>query len=754
MPTLQPPSKTKTKPTQPQAAIVGDMDMGALLSGRHSHPHSLLGMHPVRHLGKKGLVVRAFLQYTETCEIVDITSKPEKRYPLRKLNELGFFEGFITDRTDVFAYRLRITRSNGEVHQIYDPYSFLPTLSDHDLHLINEGCDHFVYDKLGSHYRTREGVKGVSFAVWAPNAQRISVVGDFNHWDGRYHPMRALGASGIWEVFIPGLEPGMKYKYELICNDGQLRIKADPYAMHCEGPPNNASIVADISNYKWKDGAWREKRAQTAWHQKPISIYEVHLGSWKRVVEDGNRPLSYLEIGKALADYATDMGFTHVEFLPLAEHPFSGSWGYQVTGFFAPTHRYGSPEDFMAMVDHLHQNNIGVILDWVPAHFPRDAFALAEFDGTHLYEHADPRKGAHQDWGTLIFNYGRHEVKGFLTASALSWLDRFHIDGFRVDAVASMLYLDYSREEGQWVPNEYGGKENIEAINFLRHVNGLIHHYYPGTLMIAEESTSFGGVTKPTQEDGLGFDFKWNMGWMHDILRYFSKDAIHRKYHHNDLTFGMLYQSSENFVSVFSHDEVVHGKCSMIQKMGTWNMSDKAQTLRALYAYMWMWPGKNTLFMGCEFGQSSEWHYDTSLDWHLLEHMDHLGIQRTVRDLNHFYQNHTALAERDHDAHAFQWINPDDGEGSVISFVRFGHTPQDTVVVVGNFTPVTRYGYRVGVPHHGNWKEVINTNAAHYGGSGEGNCGGFWSDEIPCNHREFSLNLTLPGLTTLVFKLE
>ncbi|MEM8550021.1 MAG: 1,4-alpha-glucan branching protein GlgB, partial [Verrucomicrobiota bacterium] len=482
---------------------------------------------------------------------------------------------------------------------------------------------------------------------------------------------------------------------------------------------------------------------------------EVHLGSWKRVVEDGDRPLTYREMATELTAYVKDMGFTHVEFLPLSEHPFSGSWGYQVTGFFAPTHRFGSPEDFQYLVDTLHRNNIGVLIDWVPAHFPRDAFALAEFDGTCLYEHADPRQGQHMDWGTLIFNYGRHEVRNFLVASALCWLERFHIDGLRVDAVASMLYLDYSREEGQWIPNEYGGRENIEAIEFLRQVNDIVHQYYPGTLMIAEESTSFGGVTKPTSDWGLGFDYKWNMGWMHDTLQFFEKDPIHRRYHHNDMTFGMLYQYSENFMQVFSHDEVVHGKGSMILKMGAgFEMRKKAADLRSLYGWMWAWPGKNILFMGCEFAQSSEWKYDGSLDWHLLQYIDHEGVQRLVRDLNHFYQQHPSLAKFDNDPQGFQWINGGDSENSVLSFLRLGANAQETFAVVSNFTPIPRVGYRIGVPTAGYWKELINTNADVYGGTGSGLNGGLVSDPIPWDGREHSLHIDLPGLSTFILRFE
>ncbi|MGF1483679.1 MAG: 1,4-alpha-glucan branching protein GlgB [Opitutales bacterium] len=736
--------------TSPKTARPTPSDRDLLLRARHWQPHAYLGLHASKN-GQGGLEARAFVREAKSCEVVDIADEAKARYKLKKVDAEGLFEGRIAKRAKPFRYRLRVEKTNGEILQFYDPYQFLPTISEHDLYLVGQGNDHRVYDKLGSHVREVDGVRGVSFAVWAPSAKRVSVVGDFNHWDGRYHPMRALGASGIWELFIPGLEPGLKYKYELIGGDDALRIKTDPYAIYFEPPPHNASIICDIADYQWGDQAWLDTRARTDTTQQPVSVYEVHHGSWKRVSEDGNRPLSYREMAAELIAYVKDMGYTHVEFMPLAEHPFAGSWGYQVTGFYAPTHRFGTPQDFMYLVDQLHQNNIGVILDWVPAHFPRDTFALADFDGSHLYEHADPRQGQHQDWGTLIPNYGRHEVRGFLIGSALSWFERFHIDGLRVDAVASMLYLDYSRKDGEWIPNQYGGRENIEALEFLRSANDLVHQYYPGAMMIAEESTSFGGVTKPTREYGLGFDYKWNMGWMHDTLEYFKKDPIHRQFHHNQITFGMLYQYSENFITVFSHDEVVHGKGSMILKMGSWHMWEKARTLRALYALMWGWPGKKCLFMGCDFGQSSEWRYDAPLDWDLLQYIDHEGIRRTVRDLNHWYCGNPALAFSDTHGDAFSWINCNDGENSTLSFLRYSEDRSQAFLVVGNFTPVARPLFRVGVPYGGFWKESINTNASEYGGSGEGNCGGLVAEEYPWDDQPYSLNILLPGLTTLIF---
>ncbi len=733
--------------------ILAKKDLDLLLKARHAAPHDILGLHPAKIKGKKALVARAFLADAQSCEVVDVDT--DERWPLEQLDESGLFEGVISGRDKTFNYRLRTVRYNGEIRQFWDPYCFLPTLSDDDLYLFNQGNLHRAYRKLGAQVQHYEGVQGVSFAVWAPSAKRVSVVGDFNQWDGRYHPMRALGGSGVWELFIPGVEPGAKYKFELIGGDGYLRLKTDPYGSFFEAPPHNAAIVWDDDGYEWQDNGWLKKRSKWKAQETPLSIYEVHLGSWKRVVEDGNRPLNYREMAVELAEYCHRMGFNCVEFMPVAEHPFSGSWGYQVTGYFAPTHRYGSPQDFMYLVDYLHQHDIGVIIDWVPAHFPRDTWALAEFDGTCLYEHADPRQGQHMDWGTLIFNYGRHEVRSFLINSALAWFDRFHIDGLRVDAVASMLYLDYSRKEGEWIPNQYGGRENIEALEFLRQVNDLVHEYYPGSLMIAEESTAFGGVTKPTSEHGLGFDFKWNMGWMHDTLQYFEKDPVYRKFHHNDMTFGMLYQYSESFIEVFSHDEVVHGKGSMMTKMGGgWGMTEKAADLRSLYAWMWGWPGKKCLFMGCEFGQSHEWKYDGSLDWHLLQYMDHEGVQKLVADVNRWYLSNPSLAKMDGNPQGFQWINGGDWENSVLSFVRCGASPKETFLVVGNFTPVDRKAHLVGVPYAGYWRELINTNADCYGGKGEGNGGGLMTRNESRDGRHQCLELTLPGLTTFIFQYE
>ncbi len=732
--------------------ILSEKELHSFQNADNASPHSLLGMHEAHVDGRSVLVVRAFLRNASSCQVVEL-AEPSRRYQMKKLAPEGFFEVVIDDHDGIpFRYRLRTIDPNDEVRQFYDPYSFLPTIGEEDLYLFNEGTDYRAYNKMGAHLRSVDGVKGASFVVWAPCARRVSVVGDFNGWDGRYHPMRPMGASGVWELFIPGLSEGQKYKFEIKAADGSLLMKSDPYGTAFEPPPGNASYLCEVGGFKWTDGDWMRSAAEDDWKKRPIMVYEVHAGSWKRVPEDGNRPLTYREMADILIPYVKKMGFTHIEFMPLAEHPFSGSWGYQVTGFFAPTHRFGSPADFQHLVNECHRAGIGVILDWVPGHFPMDAFALAQFDGSHLYEHADPRQGMHQDWGTYIFNYGRCEVRGFLLSNAISWLDRYHIDGLRVDAVASMLYLDYSRKAGEWIPNIYGGNENLEAIDFLRKVNSLVHKEYPGALTIAEESTSFGGVTKPVAEGGLGFDYKWNMGWMHDTLQYFQKDPIHRRWHHNNLTFGMIYQYSEAFMQVFSHDEVVHGKGSMIMKMSAGDMSAKAGTLRALYALMWAWPGKKALFMGCEFGQSNEWKYDGQLDWWLLQYQDHKGVQAIVHDLNELVLAENALHSHDDDPAGFEWVSLEDSQASVYAFLRRGNSPGEIFLVVGHYTPIVRTGYRVGVPEGGYWKEVINSDASVYGGKGAGNMGGLRTEQVSAHGRPHSLCLTLPGNSTLVFK--
>ena len=726
----------------------------SILEGTHPHPHRWLGMHAATRNGEPGIVVRAFLPEAADCGVICLGEARERRRPLEKIDERGFFEHFFAGGRRAFSYRLWTEQRNGEFREFYDPYSFLPTLSEDDLYLFNEGTDRQVFHKLGAHCQTIDNVPGVSFAVWAPNARRVSVAGDFNGWNGLHHPMRSMGSSGVWELFIPGLRRRMFYKYELLDATGQIRIKSDPYGACFEAPPNSASIISAPSEYQWNDEEWMARRTKTDWLAQPISIYEMHFGSWKRVPEEGNRPLSYQEAAVQLVDYLKQMRYTHVEFMPLSEFPFEGSWGYQVTGFFAPTHRYGTPDGFRFLVDTLHQNGFGVFLDWVPAHFPKDAFALAEFDGTHLYEHADPRQGEHQDWGTLIFNYGRPEVRSFLIGSALSWCEQFHIDGLRVDAVASMLYLDYSRSRGQWVPNQYGGRDNIEAVDFLRAANDAVHKTFPGVLMIAEESTAWEGVTKPTGQGGLGFDLKWNMGWMHDTLEYFKKDPVHRKWHQRRLTFGAIYQHTERFNLAFSHDEVVHGKGSMLLKMGAPSIAEKARQLRALYGWMWAWPGKKTLFMGSDFGQSAEWDYDRSLDWHLLQYNDHSGVQRLVADLNAFYLRHPTLGSCDFHPNAFQWINHSDHKSNVLSFLRLGGGARHTVLVVGNFAPIDREHYRLGVPHPGTWQESINTRSARYEGRSPRPAQEIASQPIFWDGRPQAITITLPGMSTLFFQLK
>lgn len=634
---------------------------------------------------------------------------------------------------------------------IKDPNTFAPTLGDIDLYLLGEGRHEQLYERLGAHVIELEKVRGIAFAVWAPAARSVSVVGDFNHWDGREHPMRMLGSSGIWELFVPGAEPGVPYKYEIIGADGELRLKADPYAQQAEHPPKTASVVFERA-HEWgpAEREWIERRQASKALGEPMSIYEVHLGSWRRA--DGDRCLSYPELARQLGDYAADMGFTHIELLPVMAHPFSGSWGYQVTGYFAPTPRHGSPDELREFVEALHGRGIGVILDWVPAHFPRDEFALARFDGTALYEHDDPRRGAHPDWGTLVFNYGRHEVRNFLISNALFWLREYHVEGIRVDAVASMLYLDYSRREGEWIPNEFGGREDLEAVAFLKELNEVIYRREPGIVSVAEESTAWPGVSRPTYLGGLGFGFKWNMGWMHDTLRYFQQDPVYRRYHHHELTFSLMYAFSENFVLPLSHDEVVHGKGSLYGKMpgDRWQ---KLANLRALYGYMWAHPGKKLLFMGSEFAQEGEWSHERSLDWHLLERPEHSGVQALVRDLNRTYKDEPALWELDSDPSAFWWLEANDADANVVAFARQGASLHGgeprVIVIVCNLSPIPRYGYRVGLPRSGRWREALNTDAGHYGGGNVGNMGGVDAEPAPWHSQPFSAEMTLPPLATI-----
>lgn len=625
-------------------------------------------------------------------------------------------------------------------------------LSDFDKYLIGEGTHERSYEKLGAHLTTINDTKGTAFAVWAPSARKVCVIGDFNNWDASSHPMYSSD-SGIWTLFIPGIEEHTVYKYRIVGADGQNYDKADPYGFAMELRPLTGSVVTDLDRYEWHDDDWVRNREQHQGLDSAISIYEVHLGSWMRIPDEnwGQRYLSYRELADRLILYVKDKGFTHIELLPITEHPFDGSWGYQVTGFFAPTSRFGTPQDFMYFIDQCHQNNIGVILDWVPAHFPKDGAGLNYFDGTHLYAHQDPRQGEHQDWGTMIFNYGRNEVRSFLISNGLFWIDKYHIDGLRVDAVASMLYLDYSREEGQWVPNEYGGRENLDAIRFLRKMNEVVHGIFPGVLTIAEESTSWPMVSRPTYLGGLGFSLKWNMGWMHDTLRYMEKDALFRRFHHNEMTFGMLYAFHENFILPLSHDEVVHGKGSLLNKMSgdEWQ---KFASLRAYYAFMWSYPGKKLLFMGCEFAQWQEWNFDRELEWQALESLNHQGIQRLVRDLNLTYQNEAPLHEVDFDWNGFAWIDANDSDNSVLSFLRYGRNESNFLIIISNFTPVVRTGYVIGVPSGGKYQELINTDLDIYWGSGVNNGGVISSRPTKAHGMDHSLELTLPPLATLILK--
>ncbi|UCF32218.1 MAG: 1,4-alpha-glucan branching protein GlgB [bacterium] len=628
-----------------------------------------------------------------------------------------------------------------------------PTLwTEQDVWLFKEGNHYRLYERLGSHAMEVEGVEGTYFSVWAPAATAVSVIGDFNRWDPQSHPLGVRwDGSGIWEGFLPGVMRGSLYKYHIISRHSvRPKEKGDPFALHWETPPKSASVVWDL-RYRWTDGQWMGTRRERNKPDSPISIYEVHLGSWKRAERDGNRSLSYREIAPLLAEYVLDLGFTHVEFLPLTEHPFYGSWGYQVTGYFAPSSRYGTPQDFMFLVNHLHRRGIGVILDWVPSHFPTDGHGLARFDGTHVYEHSDPRKGYHPDWKSAIFNFGRNEVRNFLISSALFWLENYHIDGLRVDAVASMLYLDYSRKEGEWVPNRYGGRENLDAMDFIRRLNQVVYGEYPDVQTIAEESTAWPMVTRPTYSGGLGFGLKWNMGWMHDTLKYFSHDPVFRKYHHDRLTFSMWYAFSENFLLPLSHDEVVHGKGSLLGKMpgDEWQ---RFANLRLLFGYMYMHPGKKLLFMGGEFGQEGEWDHDGGLSWHLLDREGHRGVQTWTRDLNVLYRSEAALYRKDFSPEGFEWIDTSDHEDSVISFLRRGDSPHDVLVAICNFTPVPREDYRVGIPFSGHWREVLNSDSRTYGGSGVGNWGQVRSTDTACHGRERSLVLTLPPLGVLILK--
>jgi 1,4-alpha-glucan branching enzyme len=722
--------------------IVASQELDSLVRREHPNPHAVLGAHPL----EDGVVIRALRP--AACAIKALLTDGTA-VELEQVHAGGVFEGVVPGAELPLRYRLEVDYGDAGTFTIDDPYSFLPTLGELDLHLIGEGRHEELYEKLGAHVREHQDVLGTAFSVWAPAARAVSVVGDFNSWDGRLHAMRGLGSSGIWELFLPGVVPGARYKYEILTASGELTLKADPYALETEHPPLTASVVFK-PRHQWSDADadWLARRRDELPLGRPVSIYEVHLGSWRLNALEDNRPLTYAELADELCAYVNDMGFTHVELLPVMAHPFTGSWGYQVTGYYAPTPRYGSPDQFREFVDRMHAHGVGLILDWVPAHFPRDEFALARFDGTALYEHADPRRGAHPDWGTLVFNYGRHEVRNFLISNALFWLREYHVDGIRVDAVASMLYLDYSRRAGEWVPNQFGGREDLDAVAFLKQFNEVIYSHEPGIISAAEESTAWPGVSRPTYLGGLGFGFKWNMGWMHDTLGYFQQDPIYRRYHHHELTFSLMYAFSENFILPLSHDEVVHGKGSLYSKMpgDRWQ---KLANLRALYAYMWAHPGKKLLFMGGELAQETEWSHERSLDWHLLESADHAGIQRLVRDLNRLYRDEPALWELDSDPTGFWWIEPNDADSNVIAFARQSHDGERVVVVAANLSPIPREGYRLGLPRSCRWREALNTDSTFYGGSDVGNLGAVTPDPLPWHAQPFSAELTLPPLAAI-----
>lgn len=730
-------------------------EMERIVRGEHGDPFSILGLHAVEveEGGQKSVAIRAFLpQASEVAVILPGGGK----VPANLVHPGGLFEADIPQwefAKGSEVYFLQVRDARGGARQIADPYSFPALLTDFDLHLIGEGTHYDTYEKLGAHLGTVKGLRGVHFAVWAPNARRVSVVGDFNSWDGRVNVMRARGDSGIWEIFLPEISEGAIYKYEILPRDGAPVLKADPYGFGAELRPKSGSVVADLERHTWADKKWMSARGVRDWLAAPVSFYEVHLGSWMRVPEEGRRWLTYRELGDRLIPYVKEMGFTHLELMPVMEHPFDGSWGYQTVGYYAPTSRFGSPAEFMEFVDRCHQANIGVILDWTPAHFPRDGHGLARFDGTHLYEHADPRQGEHPDWGTLVFNYGRNEVQNFLISNALFWMDKYHLDGLRVDAVASMLYLDYSREPGQWIPNEFGGRENLAAIAFLKRLNEVAHQRHPGILTVAEESTSWPMVSRPTYSGGLGFSLKWNMGWMNDNLKYFEKDPVYRKYEHGKITFSLLYAFTENFVLPLSHDEVVHGKRSLLHKMPG-DFWQQFANLRLLYAYFFAHPGKKLLFMGDEIAQREEWNQETSLQWHLTEYEPHRGIQRLVKDLNHFYASEPALYEIDFDWPGFEWIDCNDGDASVLTFLRRAKDGGNFVVVAANFTPVVREDYRVGVPKPGLYREVLNSDSSLYGGGNVGNLGGARSQPHPWMGRPHSVLLRLPPLAVVYLKLD
>lgn len=726
-------------------ATLDAQEIHALATGVHGDPFARLG----RHKMDKTTIVRTLAPGADRVEVLTLKgSKPVA--VLKKIHDAGLFEGKLAASKVKTGYRLRAFNgaTNWEYH---DPYSFGPLLSDLDIHLLSEGTHERAFECFGGHFETLGGVEGVRFAVWAPNASRVAVVGEFNHWNSAQHVMRNRGSSGIWELFIPGIAEGAHYKYCVFGADGvQLPLKADPYAFGAEFRPNTASVVRRLGEYEWSDAGWINTRGGRQHRAAPVSIYEVHLGSWQRTGDDGQPFLSYGELAKRLIPYVKELGFSHIELLPITEHPFDGSWGYQPVGLYAPTRRFGTPNEFKAFVDACHAAELGVILDWVPGHFPSDEHGLAHFDGTHLYEHADRRRGFHPDWNTLIFNFGRREVQNYLVSNAHFWLEEYHLDGLRVDAVASMLYLDYSRKDGEWLPNEHGGNQNYEAIGMMQRMNERAYALNDGIITVAEESTAWPGVSAPTDTGGLGFGFKWNMGWMNDTLEYMSKEPVHRKHHHHQMTFGIDYAFSENYILPLSHDEVVHGKGSLLDRMpgDRWQ---KFANLRAYYAFMWTHPGKKLLFMGGEFAQAAEWNADTSLDWHLMDDPDHRNIHALIKDLNQLYRANPALYERDCEASGFEWIDGGAANDNILSFMRWGEGGSKPCLVVCNFSPVPRQGYRIGVPYGGYWRELLNTDSHFYGGSGVGNHGGTDAEAVPWHIKPYSLMLTIPPLATVVF---
>lgn len=726
-----------------------------LVHGYHQNPFEILGPHEVQENGRKALAVRAFLPDVKQAWLVDQAHGVPR--PMRRIHPSGLYEavcptddGAMQNR-DGSQYVIQKTDKSGTQSTMHDPYAFDPLLTDYDLHLLGEGQHWRSYDRLGAQLRTADGVAGVNFAVWAPDAEGVSVVGDFNGWNTKLNPMRKHIPGGVWELFIPGLTDGTLYKFSVKQRGGRVVEKCDPYGFAAEVPPKTANVVTNLAKHQWSDGDWMQGREERQGLDAPVSIYEMHLGSWRRDPGNPDRWLSYMEIAPQLIDYCHKMGFTHVELMPVSEHPFTGSWGYQTVGYFAATSRYGSPQDLMAFVDALHQAGLGVVIDWVPAHFPKDDHGLRRFDGSALYEHEDPRKGEHPDWGTLIFNYGRNEVSNFLLSNALFWLDKYHIDGLRVDAVASMLYLDYSREDSDWIPNKFGGRENLEAIDILKKFNEETHLQYPGVLTIAEESTAWQGVSRPTYLGGLGFSLKWNMGWMNDTLRYMQHEPIHRKYHHDELTFSLIYAFTENFCLPFSHDEVVHGKGSLLDQMPG-DLWQKFANLRLLYGYMWSHPGKKLLFMGSEFGQWHEWNHNESLQWHLLEWESHTGVQNYVAHLNHLYQSEASLHQIDFDPAGFEWVDCHNHEDCILSFIRRGKDPKDYLVICLNFTPVPRHGYKLGVPEPAWFEEISNSDSAMFGGSDIGNGGGIQALPNESHGRPASIEVTLPPLSTVILK--